>query len=200
MNASTWKVGDLAFIERMPALLAGQMDETQMEAAAKVTAGPRGGVKGPFVALLRSPELMDGLQEVGQYLRFRSSLESRITEFVVLIVAREWIQQFEWCTHVPLARKSGLSEAVIVDLRDGRRPSAMQPDEEAVYDLLDELSRTKGVSDATYDMVVKLFGERGAIDVLGVAGYFTAISMVMNVVHTPPPPGTTVALLAPFPR
>lgn len=189
-----------AFVERMPALPEAAMDEAQRKAAAELTAGPRGGVKGPFVALLRSPDLMDRLQRVGEYLRFNSGLEARITEFVTLLVARDWVQQFEWCTHVPIALKAGLSEDVISALRDGRRPNSMRVDEQAVYDLLEELSRTKGVADATYGAAVKLFGERGVIDVLGVAAYFTALSMVMNAVHTPPPPGTSIPLLAPFPR
>jgi 4-carboxymuconolactone decarboxylase len=187
-------------VERMPALAEANMDEAQRKAAAALIAGPRGGVKGPFVALLRSPELMDRLQSVGEYLRFKSCLEARIVEFLTLVVSRDWVQQFEWCTHVPLALKAGLSQEVIDALRDGRRPPAMQPDEQAVYEVLDELSRTRGVSDATYDTAVKLFGERGLIEVLGVAGYFTALSMAMNAVHTPPPPGTTIPLLAPFPR
>lgn len=190
----------VTLVERMPALAEADMDEAQRKAAADLIAGPRGGVKGPFVALLRSPELMDRLQRVGEYLRFNSSLEARITEFIALLVSRDWVQQFEWCTHVPLALKAGLSQGVIDALRDGRRPPAMKPDELAVYEVLDELSRTKGVSDATYGTAVKVFGERGLIDVLGVAGYFTALSMTMNAVHTPPPPGTTVPTLAPFPR
>ena len=187
-------------VERMPALAEANMDEAQRKAAAELIAGPRGGVKGPFVALLRSPELMDRLQRVGEYLRFNSCLDARITEFVALLVSRDWGQQFEWCTHVPLALKAGLSQDVVDALRDGRRPPAMQPDEQAVYELLDELSRTKGVADATYRVALELLGERGVIDVLGVAGYFTALSMVMNAVRTPPPPGTTIPLLAPFPR
>ena len=186
--------------ERMPALAQSKMDEAQKKAAADLTAGPRGGVKGPFVALIRSPELMDRLQRVGEYLRFNSSLDARITEFVALLISRDWVQQFEWCTHVPLALKAGLADDVIGALREGQRPASMQPDELAVYELLDELSRTRGVSDATYRVAVGLLGERGVIDVLGVAGYFTALSMVMNAVRTPPPPGTTVPVLAPFPR
>jgi 4-carboxymuconolactone decarboxylase len=189
----------VVFDERMPGLSPAAMDDVQRKAAEELTAGPRGGVKGPFVALLRSPELMDRLQRVGEYLRFNSALDARIGELAMLIVSREWTQQFEWCTHVPLSRKAGLSQSVIDALAEGRRPSAMAKDEEAVYDLLDELSRTRGVSAPTYQRVVELFGERGVVDLLGVAGYFTALSMLMNAVHTPPPPGTQVRLLTPFP-
>ena len=194
-----WRVGEVEFDERMPAMDVAAMDEQHRKAAEEMTNGPRGGVKGPFVALLRSPELMDRLQRVGEYLRFQSSLNARISEFAMLIVSREWTQQFEWRTHVPLARKAGLSQSAIDCLADARRPVGLAADEQAAYDLLDELQRTKGVSQVTYQAAVNVFGERGVIDLLGVAGYFTAISMLMNATHGPPSAQDDVPLLTPFP-
>jgi 4-carboxymuconolactone decarboxylase len=142
---------------------------------------------------------MDRLQSVGEYLRFRSSLEPRISEFVMLIVSREWSQQFEWAVHVPLGRKAGLAEALIAALAERRRPAGMREDEEIVYDFCDELLRTKGVSETTYGRTVQKFGEAGVIDIVAVAGYFTTVSMVMNVAHTPPPAGAGVPPLLPLP-
>lgn len=199
MGSNKWRIGEVEFEERMPALDPSAMDDTQKKAAADMTAGPRGGVKGPFIGLLRSPELMDRLQKVGEYLRFQSSLNSRISEFVMLIVSREWSQHFEWCTHVPLAQQAGLSQSTIDCLFEARRPVDMAADECAVYELLDELTRTKGVSRVTYQNAVNMLGERGVIDLLGVAGYFTALSMLMNTIHTPPPPNTVVVPLKPLP-
>ena len=184
---------------RMPPLAAGSMTEAQREAAEEMTAGPRKGVKGPFVPLLRSPELMDRLQKVGEYLRFQSSLEQRISEFIMLIVSREWMQQFEWFVHVPLGRKAGIAEDTIAALAEGRRPAGMSEAEAVAYDFCDELLRTKGVSDTTYRRAVARFGEIGVIDMLGVAGYFTTVSMVMNVAHTPPPEDKSVGALLPYP-
>lgn len=194
-----WRVGEVGFDERMPAMDVAAMDEQQRKAAEEMTNGPRGGVKGPFVALLRSPELMDRLQRVGEYLRFQSSLNPRISEFAMLVVSREWTQQFEWRTHVPLARKAGLPQSTIDCLADARRPIGLAADEQAAYDLLDELLRTKGVSQVTYQNAVRVFNERGVIDLLGVAGYFTAISMLMNATHGPPSAQDDVPLLTPFP-
>src|SRR5215207_5697517 len=97
--------------ERMAPLPAAKMTEAQREAAEALAAGPRKGVKGPFIPLLRSPELMDRLQKVGEYLRFHSVLEPRISELAMLIVSRQWSQQFEWAVHVPLGRQAGLSES-----------------------------------------------------------------------------------------
>jgi len=171
--------------ERMPLPEHESMTEEQQQAAQRLAAGPRGGVKGPFVALLRSPELMDRLQKVGEYLRFGSSLEPRIREFLMLVVSREWTQQFEWCVHAPLALKAGLKPETLSSLADGRRPVAMAIDEEIAYDCCDELLRTRGLSEASYRRAVERFGERGLVDLLGLVGYFTTISMVLNVAHTP---------------
>jgi 4-carboxymuconolactone decarboxylase len=169
----------------MPPLAEATMNEAQRKAAAALAAGPRGGVKGPFIPLLRSPELMDALQKVGEYLRFRSALEPRISEFLMLVVSREWTQQFEWSVHLPLALKAGLAAQAAESLAQGRRPDAMAQDEAVAYDFVDELSRNKGVCDATWRRAVECFGEQGVVDMLGLVGYFTTVSMVMNVAHTP---------------
>jgi len=199
VSESKWVVGQLAFQQRMPPLPAGKMTDAQRKAAEEMIAGPRKGVKGPFVPLLRSPELMDRLQKVGEYLRFQSSLEQRISELVMLVVSREWTQHFEWFVHVPLGRKAGISEDTIAALAEGRRPSGMREDEEIAYDFCEELLRNRGVSETTYRRAVMKFGENGVIDMLGVAGYFTTVSMIMNVAHSPPPADESVAPLVPYP-
>ena len=186
--------------ERMPALAMEEMDEAQKAAAQELINGPRGAVFGPFIPLMRSPELMNRLQKVGEYIRFHSALETRINEWVMLIVSRQWTQQFEWCMHYPLALKAGVKQEVLDALAEGRRPRGMAEDEEIAYDLCDELARTHGVSDDTYRRAVERFGERGVIDMVGLAGYFTTVSMVMNVARTPPQKETTVTPLSPFPR
>lgn len=186
--------------ERMPALSMEEMDETQKLAAKELISGPRGAVLGPFIPLMRSPELMSRLQKVGEYLRYQSALDTRINEFVMLIIARQWTQQFEWCTHYPLAIKAGMKAEALDALAEGRRPQGMAEDEEIAYDVCDELARTHGVSDETYRRAVAQFGERGLLDMLGLAGYFTTVSMVMNVARTPPQKDATATPLGPFPR
>lgn len=186
--------------ERMPALPMNEMDDAQKAAAQELIAGPRGAVFGPFIPLLRSPELMNRLQKVGEYLRYQSALETRINEFVMLIVSRQWTQQFEWCMHYPLALKAGMKQEILDALAEGRRPSGMAQDEEIAYDICDELERTHGVSDTTYRRALDVFGERGILDMIGLIGYFNTVSMVMNVARTPPLQGTTVTPLSSFPR
>jgi len=178
--------------DRMPPLAADSMTAEQKEAAAELAAGPRGGVRGPFIPLLRSPELMDRLQKVGEYLRYRSALETKLNEFVILVVARQWSQQFEWFVHYPLALKAGLERGVAEAIAEGRRPRGVAEDEELAYDLCEELFRTHGLSDTTYRRALDRLGERGLIDLLGLIGYFTTVSMVMNVAHTPPPQDPSV--------
>jgi len=187
----------MSHVDRMPPLDRAVMTDVQRKVADELAAGPRGGVKGPFIPLLRSPELMDRLQKVGEYLRFKSSLEPRISEFVMLVVSRQWTQQFEWAVHLPLALKAGIPRETVESLAHGARPAGMAKDEAMAYDFVDELARNKGVSEATYRQAVGAFGEAGVIDLLGLVGYFTTVSMVMNVAHTPAPPGGEA--LQPFP-
>lgn len=169
----------------MPLPSLDDMTEAQRAAASELIAGPRKGVVGPFIPLLRSPELMSRLQKVGEYLRFDSALAPRITEFATLLVSRSWSQQFEWTMHVPLALRAGVDEETIDALREGRRPQSMPPVHSVVHDFVSELMNTKGVSQATYDATLEALGEHGLIDLVGIVGYFTWMSMVLNVAHTP---------------
>ena len=187
----------MSHVDRMPPIPRSEMNDAQREAADALAAGPRGGVKGPFIPLLRSPELMNRLQKVGEYLRFRTGLEPRISEFVMLVVSRHWTQQFEWAVHAPLALKAGVKPETVESLAAGRRPEAMTRAEAIAHDFLAELIRNKGVSDATYKEAVEQFGEHALIDLLGLAGYFITVSMVMNVAHTPPPEGGEALQLLP---
>ena len=170
---------------RMTMLDAAQMTPAQRAAADELIAGPRKGVKGPFIPLLRSPELMARLQKVGEYLRFGSALPPRLSEFATLLVARQWAQAFEWGVHVPLAIAAGTDPKTIDALREGRRPGTMSAEEALVFDLVAELDAERGVSDARYAAAVAALGEQGVLDLLGLVGYFTTISMVLNVARTP---------------
>jgi len=182
--------------DRMPPIPREQMTEAQRAAADELIAGPRKGVKGPFVPLLRSPELMARLQKVGEYLRFGSALPQRLSEFATLLVARHWTQQFEWAVHVPLAIAAGTLPATIDALRAGIRPATMSDDEALLHDFVNELVDRRGVSDALYRDAVGRLGEHGVLDLIGLVGYFTTISMVLNVARTP---AGTVEGVAPLP-
>lgn len=184
---------------RMPPLAPEAMSEEQRSAAAELSAGPRGGVRGPFIALLRSPELMRRLQKVGEYLRYQSALERRLGEFAMLIVSRRLTQQFEWQVHYPLAIEAGLAEETADALARGARPRAMREDEAMVYDFCSELLHVHGVAEETYRDAAAHLGERGIVDLVGLVGYFITVSLIMNVAHTPAAPQRGAVPLEPFP-
>ncbi len=175
--------------DRLPPLPVEQMTAEQRAAAAEISSGPRGAVIGPFAPLLRSPELMTRLQKVGEYLRFESRLDRRLFEMTILYVARWWDQQFEWTFHHPLALEAGLDPAVADAIAEDRRPEGMDAAAEAVWDLLDELHRTRRVSDDTYARALAELGEVGVVEVVATAGYYTTLATVMNTARTPAPGG-----------
>ncbi len=170
--------------DRMPPIPEDKLTPEQKKAAEEFAAGRGTAVFGPFVPLLRSPEVMLRAKAMGDYLRFKSTLPPKLNEFVILITARQWTQQYEWDVHFPIALKAGVEPEVAKALQEGRRPQGMSVDEEIVYDVCDELRRNQGVSDATYARAVSRFGEQGVIDLLGVNGYYTFLAIVMNTTRT----------------
>ena len=185
--------------ERLPALEMGAMDEAQRKAAQALIAGPRKAVAGPFIALLRSPELLERMQGVGEYIRFHNAIAQRLVELAILVTARHADNAFEWILHQPLAAKAGVSRESIAAINAGERPAGMPADEAVVFDFVRELLETSFVSDSTYARAVALFGEPGVVDLTGTVGYFVAVCYVMNVAGTPPPAGDA-APLAPIRR
>ena len=185
--------------DRLPPLPRERMTPAQTAAADDLIAGPRKGVKGPFIALLRSPELLARLQKVGEYLRFESALAPRLSEFATLVVSREWTQQFEWGIHAPLALKAGTAPQTLVTLRAGSRPTTMSPDEALVHDFTLELLAHRGVGDETYGRAVERFGEQGVVDLVGTIGYFAWMAMILNVARTPAD-AASVDALTPLPQ
>ena len=185
--------------DRMPPIPADRLTDAQKKAMAEFTAARKADVSGPFWPLLRSPEVMNRARAMGDYLRFTSVLPPRLSEFAIIITARQWTQFYEWDVHAPLAQQGGLKPSIIEAIADGRRPAGMADDEDALYSLCDELHRTQSVSDATYARAVGTFGEQGVIDILGISGYYTMLAMVLNTARTPLPQGHAPALRA-FPH
>jgi len=192
-------VGSAVAQDRMPPIPADKMTDAQKKAATELTSGPRETLVGPFIPLLRSPEFMNRLQKMGEYLRFENSLGHTLTEFIILYTARQWTQEFEWESHYELAQKAGVEPDVIAAIAEGRRPAKMTEDEEIAYDFCEELHQHKSISDATYSRAVKKFGEQGVVDLTGLTGYYSMLGMILNVARTPLPPGKTPGL-ASFPH
>jgi 4-carboxymuconolactone decarboxylase len=182
--------------DRMPPIPSDKMTDAQRAAAGEFARARGTDVFGPFTALLRSPEVMTSARMMGDYLRYRSVLPPRLSELVILIIAREWSQQYEWHTHRDIAVKAGVKPETAAAIAVGRRPAGMADDEELVYDFCVELLRTRSVSDSMYQRIAAKFGEQGVIDTAGIMGYYTFLAMTMNVVRTPLPPGVDPPLPA----
>ena len=185
--------------DRLPPIPAEKMTPEQRKAAEEFRAARNADVSGPFMPLLRSPEVMNRARAMGDYLRFKSVFPPRLSEFAILITARQWTQNYEWDAHYQLALKGGLREDIARAVAEGRRPERMAEDEEILYNFCTELHQNKSVSDATYARMLKAFGEQGIIDAIGISGYYTLLAMALNTARTPVPGGRPPALAA-FPR
>ncbi len=176
--------------DRFPDLAPGAMSPEQKAIFDAIAAGPRKSASGPFQAWLRSPVLAQRLQQVGEYVRFQTSLPKRLNEFAILIGGRYWNSQFEWAYHYPLAIGEGVPASVLADLSRGVQPAGMSADEALVYRFSTELRRDRSVSDATYAQALARFGERGVIDLVAVNGYYDVVCMTLNVAQVPVPAGS----------
>ena len=175
--------------ERMAEIPLDKMTPAQRAVADAIMSGPRGGLRGPFNTWLRSPELADRLQKVGEYLRFNTSLDKRVNEMAILLTAQFWGAQYEWYAHAPLALKAGLDPAIVAAIGAGRKPENMKDDEAIVWDFTTQLRRDHAVDDATYTRAVAKFGEQGITDLIAVNGYYDVVSMTLNIARVAPPAG-----------
>ncbi len=176
--------------DRMPPIAEEAMTDEQRRCAREIAAGPRGAVYGPFVPLLRSPELAGHAQRMGEYLRFRSALAATLSELAILVVAREWSQQVEWSIHVPIALRAGVAAEAVAAIADGTAPARLPDEQQIVYDFCRELATERTVSDATYARALVRFGEKGVIDLAGINGYYTLLAMILNTARTSVPGAT----------
>lgn len=184
------------FSDRFPPLPPETWSAEQKQYAQEIINGPRGALLSPFVPLMRSPELMAHASRMGEYLRYRSALGQRLSELAILITSRRWSQQVEWAIHAPIALREGVAEQTIEAIRQGRQPEGLPEDEAALYAFSTELFCNQSVSDHTYDRALALFGEQGVMDLVGINGYYSLLSMVMNVARTPVPASSAQPLAA----
>jgi 4-carboxymuconolactone decarboxylase len=175
--------------ERMAEIPLDKMTPAQRTVADAIMTGPRKSIGGPFNAWLRSPELADRLQKVGEYIRFKTSLDHRINEMAILMTAQAWGCQYEWYAHAPLAIKAGLDPAIVAAIGTGRKPDNMKDDEAIVWEFSTQLRRDRGVDDAIYAKAIEKFGENGVMDLVAVNGYYDAVAMTLNVARVAPPAG-----------
>src|SRR5476651_2391077 len=178
--------------ERMAEIPLDKMTPAQRTVADAIMSGPRGGLRGPFNAWLRSPVLADRLQKVGEYLRFNTSLDKRVNEMAIIMTAQAWGSQYEWYAHAPLAIKAGLDPAIVAAIGAGRKPDTMKDDEAIVWEFSTQLRRDHGVDDVIYAKALEKFGEQGVTDLIAVNGYYDVVAMTLNVARVAPPAGEQI--------
>ena len=171
--------------DRLPPLDPAALSPAQAEAVEAIASGPRGGVIGPFIPMLRSPELMDRTQRLGEFLRYRCSVPERLREWAIIVTARCWRQAFEWQVHAPLAHKAGVSAAAIAELAAGETPLSAAEDERTIHAFCAALHLSRGVDDALYAQAVALLGEQGTVELTGLCGYYAMLAMMLNMARTP---------------
>lgn len=183
-----WMLSSIAAraADRLPTIPPSQYSEEQKQAAADFQVARKVPVFGPFEPLMYSPQVMSTARAMGDYLRFKSALGNSLSELAILMTAHEWQADYEWSLHYPLALAAGIGKDVADDIARGRRPAAMNPDEEIVFNFTSELLHTKHVSDATFERAKLRLGLKGVVDMTGIVGYYTLLAMQLNVARYSP--------------
>lgn len=167
----------------------GQLDGDQKKVYDAITAGPRGEVVGPLGVWLWRPELADRAQRLGEYARYNTCLAPTLSELAILVVARFWGSEFEWCVHKKIALEAGLDPRAVEAIRVGGVPAFEEPDQAIVYEFCRTLLDEHGVDDPLYSRTVEALGEAAVIDLVGILGYYSLISLTINAFRVPLPDG-----------
>jgi 4-carboxymuconolactone decarboxylase len=183
------RLKELLMTQRFKPIALDQMNEQQRAVAQTLIDGPRKGLRGPFNALLRNPTLTDRVRLLGDSIRFESTLEPLHREFAILITAKFWSADYEWCVHSKLALEYGLGFAVVDAIRVGEEPLLSDADLSLIYRFTHEILFDKDVSDATYAKAIERFGELSTLDLLSTIGYFGFVSVILNAIRQPIPEG-----------
>jgi 4-carboxymuconolactone decarboxylase len=182
--------------ERLPLIADDQLDTDQRRVAESLKNGPRKGVVGPFIPLLYAPNIAERIEPLGSELRFFGTLDRRVHELIVCLVAATTLNQFEWAVHVPAALSLGVSEEQIDAIRRGQTPENLADNEAVAFEFATSLMASHEVSDEIFDAATAHFGQPGVVELTAVVGYFVMMCWFLNVARTPAPPGTTVPPLA----
>jgi 4-carboxymuconolactone decarboxylase len=160
--------------------------------ATYTTARKEPDISGPWIPLLRSPEVLVRTQALGEYLRYRSVLPPPLSELIILITARHWSQPYEWGLHCPIAIRAGVDARTAEAIGAGRRPEGMSEEQEIVYEFCTELLETRTISDPTYGRARARLGETAVVEAASIVGYYAMLAAILNTARTPAEPGMPV--------
>lgn len=176
-------------MSRLSDLSPDAMTADQRRTYDEIVSGPRGGIRGPFNAFLRSPGMCDHAQRLGAFIRYESLLPGKLRELAICITARHWTAQYEWYAHSKIARDEGLADSVIDAIGEKRVPDFSDPAEKTIYDFCTESLQTNQVSDAAYAAAIDLLGEQGVVELVGLMGYYCMVALTLNAFQVPLPEG-----------
>jgi len=174
---------------RFPDIPPDRMTPEQKKAYDEIASGPRGGVRGPFPALMHNPELARRVQVLGEHLRYKSKLPAALNELAILVTARRWMAQYEWYAHAKLAKAAGLAEGIIDAIAEGRAPNGMTTDETLVYTFAHTLLAEGEPGDRLFGEARERFGYDGVLDMIALCGYYTIVALILNTAQVPVPGG-----------
>jgi 4-carboxymuconolactone decarboxylase len=169
-----------------------EMNDAQHKLLDSLRAGPRGASitpRGPFAVWMHAPEFGELAQRLGAHCRYKTALPPRLSEFAILCTAQLWRAHYEWFAHAPMAEKAGVKPKTIENLRLGRAPKTAPNDERVIYAFIQELYKTRRVSDRMYRRLQSLLGNAATVELVGILGYYALISMTLNVFQMLPPDG-----------
>ena len=166
-----------------------ERNEAQQRLAEKLTASPRGSVRGPYVPLQHSPDLADRMRHLSDFIRFEGELPPKLKEIVILLVARHWSMDYMFAVHREFSREAGLDAGIVDAIATGEHPGGLDAAEGAAADLAMELLQQGRVSDARFAAVRQVFGEKGTIELIAFIGYYTMLALILNASELPPPAG-----------
>ena len=172
-------------MSRPPVLDEAHLTAEQQVVFDDIRSGPRGLVEGPLRVWLQSPAFAERAQKLGAFCRYGTRMPARLSELAIVIVGAHWRSGFEWSVHAPIAAKAGIDSEVLEAIRVGAPPSIIRADERVVYRFSQELLETKRISEDAYKEVVELVGTEGAVELVGILGYYTLICMTINAFEIP---------------
>ena len=179
---------------RLPDIDPTQLSPEQRIVYDAIASGPRKGVRGPLAVWLHRPLLADRAQALGRYCRYDSSLPPRLSELAIMCMGRHWLAEYEWAAHKPFALEAGVAPEVLDALRDGKAPQFVNRDEALIYEFMTQLHAQRSIGDALYAALIDEIGQDGLVDLVGIAGYYTLISMTIKVFSVPAPAGVAPEL------
>jgi 4-carboxymuconolactone decarboxylase len=184
---------------RLPKLSPENFTAEQRALAESIKSGPRGVFKlsGPFAIYLHSPAFGELAQKLGGHVRFKTSVPPRLSEFAILCTAHFWKAQYEWAAHAVIAENQGVKPDTIRAIQAGRTPKSAPRDEMAIYAFVKELYVKRRVSTPTFNRVKKILGDAGAVELVGILGYYAMVSMTLNTFRAPLPEGVKPAFPEP---